>query len=463
MQAETSQSNRRIVLVHLSDIHFMKEVGDGPAVLDQDVRRELGRDLERLVKSTGPAHGILVTGDIAYSGKVDEYRRAEIWLTELCALIRCPEENVWMVCGNHDIQREVIDKTKLLRNFQKELRECHSGEIDECFASYLTDLGGRVALFSALENYNHFARKFGGHFGHDRLVWDKDIVLNDGTKLRIRGVNSALGCNSDDDIDTAKLALGSARCVVERLDGYEHMVLCHHPPDWLRDADEVLKFLDSRVRLQLFGHKHKMRAVQSDANTFPCLKLHAGAVNPERDGESVPRYHVLCLHVETDLAGKQRSLCAELHPRIWDPETTQFVSDATACETGMQSRTYRLRLPWVEPKFPELSNSSVPLAEVASLPQVNNPLNVGVASDPPVPVMQASWHLSFRFLSLPFHKRMEVANELHLLDDGDNQIDDAELFKRIFRRAAERTQLRELFDTVERMHTGRSPTDNPFN
>ena len=87
----------RIVLVHLSDIHFMKETDAGVGVLDEDVRRELKRDLRNLVKTTGPAHAILVGGDIAFSGKVEEYKRAETWLAELREASGCAEENVHLL------------------------------------------------------------------------------------------------------------------------------------------------------------------------------------------------------------------------------------------------------------------------------------------------------------------------------------------------------------------------------
>ncbi len=452
----------KVVLVHISDIHFMKETGAGEGVLDEDVRRELKRDLGILVPTTGAAHAILVGGDIAYSGKVEEYKRAETWLAELRETSGCAEENVWMVCGNHDMQREVIDSSKMLRHFQKQVRECAPDKVDEQFGEYLRDSGGRVALFAALENYNRFASKYGGHFSHEQLVWDKSVVLNDGTKLWVRGLNSALGSNRDDHPERGKLSLGSGRCNLVRQDGYEYLVLCHHPPEWLRDADDVLRYLDSRARLQLFGHKHQLRVLKSTTNNFDCLKVHAGAVNPERDGVAMPRYNVLSLHVDRDLAAKKRTLVVELHPRIWHPDSTQFVADTATCVDGKPSVVYQLSLAWLEPNQLQQSAPVAPIAEVISQPQVNNPLNVLVPSDPPVPVMQASWRLSYHFLSLPFHQRMEVASDLHLLEDGDNQVEDAELFKRFFRRAAERKILREFYEAVEKKFTGQSPPTNPF-
>ena len=79
----------KIVLVHLSDIHFVKASPAGLEVLDEDIRRELKSDVVTQCDALGGAHGILVTGDIAYSGKVEEYKRAEEWLLELCRDTRC--------------------------------------------------------------------------------------------------------------------------------------------------------------------------------------------------------------------------------------------------------------------------------------------------------------------------------------------------------------------------------------
>ena len=452
----------KIVLVHLSDIHFVKASPAGLEVLDEDIRRELKSDVVTQCDALGGAHGILVTGDIAYSGKVEEYKRAEEWLLELCRDTRCGEQNVWIICGNHDVQRDVIANSVSLRDFQDKLRTKEPAQIDAVYKEYLTDAAARTIVYSALQNYNDFAQKFGGHFSHDRIHWEKDIVLNDGSKLRIRGLNSAIGCNKDDHKDTGKLTVGSSNCAVTRLDAHEYMTLCHHPPDWLRDSEEATKYLNSRVRLQLYGHKHLSRIVYSEENGFAYMTLHAGAVNPDRGENGVARYNVIALHVSTDETEKKRTLNVEIFPRIWDPGQTKFITDSASCTTGCDSKVFLLQLAWQE-KGPQPELASTPLlAEVASHTQVSNPLNIPTPAEAAPKVMNGAWKLSFRFLSLPFHKRMEVASELHLLEDSDSQIDPSELFRRLFRRAAERSELREFYNAVEKKHTGNNPVDNPF-
>lgn len=75
------------------------------------------------------------------------------------------------------------------------------------------------------------------------------------------------------------IVLGQAQVSVHRVDGVEYLTLCHHPPDWLQDQDAVISHLESKVRMQLFGHKHSQR-VQEINKT---LRVTSGAMHPERD------------------------------------------------------------------------------------------------------------------------------------------------------------------------------------
>jgi 3',5'-cyclic AMP phosphodiesterase CpdA len=68
--------------LHLSDIHFGQEK-NGTLVKHDHIRDALIKDAEILTKRRGPAARILVTGDISYSGKPDEYKTATQWLETL--------------------------------------------------------------------------------------------------------------------------------------------------------------------------------------------------------------------------------------------------------------------------------------------------------------------------------------------------------------------------------------------
>lgn len=70
--------------------------------------------------------------------------------------------------------------------------------------------------------------------------------------------------------------------------------------------------------------------------------------------------------------------------------------------------------------------------------------------------------LTYRFLSLPYHLRLAVAQELGLLTDEDKGVADGELFRRFLARARDRGQLDTLWRTVERHHGVADPGPSPF-
>src|SRR5580704_15903688 len=92
-----------IRIVHLSDIHFGQEI-DGSRPEHEDIRQALLRDCkDEMVGKLGPANGLVVTGDIAYSGKKKEYERAGDWLDELVKIVGCEKNAVHTIPGNHDV------------------------------------------------------------------------------------------------------------------------------------------------------------------------------------------------------------------------------------------------------------------------------------------------------------------------------------------------------------------------
>ncbi len=98
-----------LVLVHLSDIHFRDPRRGTTGILDADLRRELQSDALRVVAVAGRAEGILVGGDIAHSGRKEEYEIAREWLNSFCGRLGCETDDVWVVPGNHDVDRSVLE------------------------------------------------------------------------------------------------------------------------------------------------------------------------------------------------------------------------------------------------------------------------------------------------------------------------------------------------------------------
>jgi predicted MPP superfamily phosphohydrolase len=428
-----------LVFLHLSDIHFKKRAG---SVYDRDagLRNELELDIERFAReSFRKVNGVLISGDIAYSGHVDEYAYAQTWIAKVAAFLSLsPAEDVYVIPGNHDIQRDVVQKSPTIQGYHSTLRDPHR-DPNEVLVSYLDkdDVAKRI-IFNPLLNYNDFAAKYQCNLSAEQPYWEYPFDLSDGSLLMVRGMNSTLVSDEYDSDGLGKLIVGSYQLDLLRQDGVEYMILCHHPPQWLIDQDEAEELLTDRARLQLFGHKHKQRLIQIDNS----VRMVAGAVHPERrEPNWLPRYNFVEVDVEIRSDGA-RHLVVKVYPRVF--ENTRFVSGAE----GQSFKQYDLRLPaWTKPAGSHISSAT----ESTSIAVVNSQRGLH---------MRPGRRLTYRFLNLPHHARLKIVQALGLVRSDDEGLRDSELYSRYFSRAAEEGHLSALWDLIDKESS--THEDNPF-
>ena len=439
----------KIVLVHLSDIHFAGSSGTSIHDLDADVRNELLRDATTLTKELGCATGVAVTGDIAFSGKREQYERAASWLVGFCKAIACREENVWVVPGNHDVDRDRT-RRKVTKTLQESIRKKNEAAIDAELREIFSDAQSADALLDPLTDYNAFAARFQCTITQAAPFWERDLVLACGTTIRLHGLCSVLVSNEHDA--RGNIVLGRAQATFPRVDGVEYMTLCHHPPDWLRDQDAVVSSLESRVRIQLFGHKHAQR-IQAIEKT---LRVTAGAMHPERnDRDWEPTYNVIEIHRIDD-----ERLGVRLFQRRWHKTDLRFVAD----QGGGAGKSYR-EYAWDDCPRPTRraqragDNPEIGRAEVCVL-------DAGAAAikgkEPDaMPPPNHERRLTYRFLTLPFRHQIAIAQSLNVLTDADQALSDEALFRELFKRAMEKGLLGKLWEETEKRQADPA-TFNPF-
>ena len=425
-----------ITFVHLSDIHFRKNANT-PYDAFQDIRNELERDAEEQAKRLGGVYGIVVGGDVAFSGLFDEYEFASKWLKQLSVRLGIdPAERIWVVPGNHDVHRKMIERSLLIQGMHKELRS-EVGGIDEKLAAYLVkDEEAKKLIFKPLQSYNDFAARFQCDIYPDKPFWEDDVILNDGSVLRIRGLNSTIVSDELDSDASHKLVLGKRQVEMTRQDGVEYMALCHHPPQWLFDQDSVEDLL-KRARLQLFGHKHRERLIQIDNSA----RISAGAMHPDvREPNWQPRYNFIQVSIVRD--NDRRVMLVHVYPRVFrdDVEGGKFVAEIQ--EGGKDFREFILPLPdW---------HSLKPAAK-APPASADTPVKQMTAQNVGGPNMRSARKLTYKFLSLPHHRQLAIAQKLGLVRDEDEGVRDNELYRRYFSRAQQENKLEDLWKTVEKV------------
>ena len=439
----------KLVLVHLSDIHFTRASGVSVHDLDKNVRNELVLDATKVAKEIGPVTGVLVTGDIAFSGTKGEFDNATDWLRDFCRTIGCPAENVWVVPGNHDVDRERT-KRKVTRTLHQGIRK-EGSDVDKELREILSDAQSAVALLDPLAEYNTFAGRFGCSISAKKHYWERDIKLACGTVIRLRGLTSALVSNEEDK--RTGIVLGLAQASIERAPGVLHMSLCHHPPDWLRDNDVVEDHLNSKVHIRLFGHKHSQRLDVINGK----VRLVAGAMHPERGESWLPTYNFLEISRRcSDTIGLR------VYQRRWNQAETNFVAwrdpnDGKEHREFVWSEFPVATMPDPHGAVSSKANAVEKIASIASPKMAHRATEKDDAMPPP----NYERRLTYRFLTLPFRHQIAITNSLNVLTDEDRALSDEALFRELFKRAAANNLLGKLWDETEKRHADPA-SFNPF-
>lgn len=434
-------------LLHLSDIHFQHYHSNDQLDQDDDLRNEMEFDLERLYPNIGKIDAILVSGDVTFSANDYEYEKASIWLDKVCNIIGCEKENVLTVPGNHDIKRENVDKFLYSAHERFKTFE-HSVQIDNELKEYLENTQTYSTLLVPLNNYYQFAQKYGALPRQNSLFWEKDFPLGDNA-IRIRGLNSTIISNKYDNIHSSKMILGRHQTSLKREKGVIYLTLCHHPPQWLYDNDAVELDLNTRSRVQLFGHKHIFYATKINES----LRISAGAVHPDKNELGwEPRYNILELSIVT--LPTEKVLKVRLWKRIWNKLDKKFQADYL--DSGVEYQVYDLKLDDIESKNITNITSTCKQDKSSSNPMSENIEVINTT------VPNHMRRLVYMFLSLPYLQRIEVAFSLGVIEESDRNMSDIQKSQAYFTRASERDILDQLWDKVVSLIPDCKYRENPF-
>ena len=319
------------IFVHLSDIHFGQERDDSVYIHD-DVKRELVLDAGRIVRSLpgGKAKGILVTGDIAHSGKSEQYQKAGEWLDSLAGEINCEIYRIQLVPGNHDVDRDKQSVSSL--HLLDTLKAGGRSEYERIIANE-TD---RSTLFTRFEAYGRFGEAYDCPLDSEgKYATNLQVELATGRTIRFVRLNSALLCTGTETDQNQELIVGARQFTIPRTEGEEIIVLMHHPLNWFKDSNEAREYLRSRARVVISGHEHNPKvAIDEVEEDCFVMMIAAGAAVPFKSDETYTyTYNVIEFSWDED----QDALAVTIHPRTWNPRRTRFDHDDKPLD-GLNSR-----------------------------------------------------------------------------------------------------------------------------
>jgi 3',5'-cyclic AMP phosphodiesterase CpdA len=308
----------KAIFVHLSDIHFGQERDGGTNAENADAKARLIEDARAEVsKLGGKVHGVIVTGDIAYSGREEEYTLAAEWLAELTDAIGCERTDVQLVPGNHD-----IDRAKITNTIDSVLFSIREGG-DDWLDRHLDNEGDCKILYERFDAYKGFALDYRCELDlNGGISTSATLDLAPGRAIRFVRLNSALICSSKKE--NGKLILGKRQRLLPFEDGVEIIVLSHHPLDWFQDSEKARGYLRGRARVFISGHEHfpNLEIVNVE-DGCQLMMLAAGATSPGQiDDKYTYKYNLLAFEWD-----QSDALAVTVNPRTWDGSIARFCRD----------------------------------------------------------------------------------------------------------------------------------------
>ena len=254
--------------LHISDFHFKS--GDR---YDQDlVTRALLNSLPDLVARSGKPDFVVASGDIAFSGRAEEYAVATIFFDKLLEILGLERSSLFIVPGNHDVDRP--KGVGLVRSL-------YSSEDADI---YFSPNGSFLHISQKLEAFaNWHDQFFSGIRVFERgQTYSIAKIECSGTTVQIALFNSAAFCI--DDEDSGKLFVGrrqverAAQATAGQLSTLKIAVL-HHPLSWLSpiESSNVKAFMQDAFDCILTGHLHENEVEAVSGSSGASLHLAAGA------------------------------------------------------------------------------------------------------------------------------------------------------------------------------------------
>lgn len=442
-----------LLLLHLSDIHFREPYCLNPDT-DQDhpVRKALINDIEEMVKRLGNVDAILVSGDIAFKGHSEEYRAAAKWLSDVSQVAGCPQNCIFVVPGNHDVNRQMAS-ARSVQGSRKLINDKESGpHRDKELHDTLLDKKTGPELFIPMEEYTLFAASYGCELDRERPFWSDFLEKNlaPGWRLKIHGLTTTFFSGPDDD-KKGDLYLGALQRVFAPDDGIVRLAMMHHPPDWLEDSDEIDDALRESCALHLLGHKHRQRYKTDDNG----VQLVAGAVNPSRTEKNWdPGYNLIKLRIIID--APKNKLRIESHLRLWQASPDRFVSKKTADDEDVFVHEITLRR---KPLFVNADSTEKTKDNVGDSKMIRDTVTDGckITGDagsggacPDVKMRQRD--IVFQFWQLTPSQRRKIMQDLKLISPEDDELTEPQKYRRAFERARSLCKIEVLEAEISKMH-----------
>ncbi len=334
-----------VTWLHISDLHF-RDINE---YNNSIIREAFKQDIQSFCQENDLSVDIIfVTGDIAFAGKSNEYTLATSFFNELLELTNISKEQLFIIPGNHDVDRQAIsvlasNAAALLDN-RNATNAFLASPID---CNYLSQ---------RLYNYVNFWDSFFGNTKKASNIvtaphYYSQTINISGKSVAILGLNSAWLCAGKDDGHNLLIGEKQIRDILSKHQDAELTIaLMHHPFDWLKEFDEQdsQTLLNRACEFVLRGHLHKSRlefTISPDANV---MHIAAGALCETRERPNA--YNIVKYDFEMGTG--------TIYLRRYSDESGGFFSKDTLTYHNAPDGEYKFRIKSSLPDHSEASSDT---------------------------------------------------------------------------------------------------------
>lgn len=264
-----------ITILHISDFHAKVSEKDKlqarvSALLDDLARQNVSIDL------------VLFTGDIAYSGKIEEYELSHSVLFDpLSRRFQLTSKKIFLIPGNHDVDRTLVNSMEET-GLKKTLKTTEAASAAFKQSGYASP---RLAGYFAF---------FGSKYSCANQSFSHQTVTVRGFDIGVACLNSAWRCSGDQDEGKLFLTHEQVNVAADALDKCAlRIALVHHPFNWFHSAEkDILEDLKRRFEVVLTGHLHSQISIAEQTTAHNSLFLTAPALYQGAHGDGYNIYRI---------------------------------------------------------------------------------------------------------------------------------------------------------------------------
>ncbi len=464
-------AGEKFCVLHISDLHFdIAEQFDRSIVLDPLIEKVAQDRSNGLIPEI-----VVVTGDVAATGIEGEYAQAKVFLKRLADTLGLSSERLFIVPGNHDVDRKKYRKSDVPRyeNMRELNEELENSEF-------------RQDLLRGMNDYFDFAESCCPHLKSENgnlVPFVNTHITESGRRVALVGLNSAWMCRKSPDereIAVGEYQVKMAMAELKKNGPYALVVnLLHHPIGWLWPDDERILTQNLNDSLILSGHLHDAGGGYRMGLDGKSLCLQAGGAYLGSDSKWPARFHYITVDwAAASIQVDFRRFAANKRSWVLDGETggdgkklflnTGIIKPSPARETPGEVAAPPYPLPEMPAKYLEGLRANCSYMDVDYLQGKGSPISISLP-EIYIPLMAhdpESMHSLDSDLSLleslPEGMKSLEADLAYLLDlDADSAGKQSRTVQGIRRKSpSDKTDFAKSMGPADGMHVGTgAPTD----